>query len=192
MLGVTYSVCWEPPSSRISQLCMPTRSIYHFSRILSRSVVTVGGPLVSFECVEWHPVDRVVRQYGYAQSPLLPAQHIPLDQHCYTLRGVQCHDWSTILADWIQQWGNHRNSRLRDRNLQPIADFSPSADYRHWYIDSFWMYLRLSEYIPQQPPQHPPQQPPQHPPQQPYAVFHLFLYHRPWTTHIFRESISFK
>ncbi|KAL4294128.1 hypothetical protein AHAS_Ahas18G0197100 [Arachis hypogaea] len=27
-------------------------------------------PLVSFECVEWHPTDRVVHQYGYAQSPL--------------------------------------------------------------------------------------------------------------------------
>ncbi|QHN76492.1 uncharacterized protein DS421_19g644330 [Arachis hypogaea] len=28
------------------------------------------GPLVSFQCVEWLPADRVVRQYGYAQSPL--------------------------------------------------------------------------------------------------------------------------
>ncbi|XLU23022.1 hypothetical protein S245_059088, partial [Arachis hypogaea] len=45
------------------------------------------GPLVSFECVEWHPVDRVGRQYGYAQSSPLSAQDIHLDQHCYTLRG---------------------------------------------------------------------------------------------------------
>ncbi|RYR26465.1 hypothetical protein Ahy_B02g060705 [Arachis hypogaea] len=27
------------------------------------------GPLRSFECVERLPADRVVRQYGYAQSP---------------------------------------------------------------------------------------------------------------------------
>ncbi|XP_015973254.1 serine/threonine-protein phosphatase 7 long form homolog [Arachis duranensis] len=140
------------------------------------------GPLISFECVEWHPVDRVVRQYGYAQSPPLPAQAIPLDHHCYTLRGVQCHDWSTILNEWIQQWGNRRNSRLRDRNLQPIVDFIPSAEYRSWYGGLFWMYLRLSKLI-QQPPYYPPQQPshfpPQQPPQQPYAVFQSFPYHRP-------------
>ncbi|KAL4286790.1 hypothetical protein AHAS_Ahas19G0121400 [Arachis hypogaea] len=50
------------------------------------------GPLVSFECVECHPMDRVVCQYGYAQFPPLPAQDIPLDQHCYTLRGIHYHD----------------------------------------------------------------------------------------------------
>ncbi|RYR26690.1 hypothetical protein Ahy_B02g060982 [Arachis hypogaea] len=27
------------------------------------------GPLLSFECIEWHPANRVGRQYGYAQSP---------------------------------------------------------------------------------------------------------------------------
>ncbi|RYR61530.1 hypothetical protein Ahy_A04g018701 [Arachis hypogaea] len=32
--------------------------------------------------------------------------------------------WSTILDVWIQQLGNCRNSRLRDRNLQPITDFT--------------------------------------------------------------------
>ncbi|RYR25424.1 hypothetical protein Ahy_B02g059151 [Arachis hypogaea] len=70
------------------------------------------GPLVSFECVEWLPVDRVVH-------------------HC-----------------------------LRDRGLQPIVDFTPSADYRSWYIGSYGMYLRLSEFIYQHPPQYPPQQAP--------------------------------
>ncbi|RYR73050.1 hypothetical protein Ahy_A02g007330 [Arachis hypogaea] len=34
------------------------------------NVCDTVGPLVSFECVEWLPADRVVCQYGYAQSPL--------------------------------------------------------------------------------------------------------------------------
>ncbi|KAL4345046.1 hypothetical protein AHAS_Ahas11G0239200 [Arachis hypogaea] len=46
MLGVTSSICWVPPSSRISRRRMPTRSIYHYSRILIRSAITVGDQLV--------------------------------------------------------------------------------------------------------------------------------------------------
>ncbi|RYR59731.1 hypothetical protein Ahy_A05g025672 [Arachis hypogaea] len=27
------------------------------------------APLLSFECIEWHPADRVMRQFGFAQPP---------------------------------------------------------------------------------------------------------------------------
>ncbi|RYQ99302.1 hypothetical protein Ahy_B07g087218 [Arachis hypogaea] len=60
------------------------------------------GPLVSFECVEWHPVDRVGRQYGYAQSSPLSAQDIHLDQHCYTLRGHHTEKLDSAIREPLQ------------------------------------------------------------------------------------------
>ncbi|RYR30418.1 hypothetical protein Ahy_B01g055186 [Arachis hypogaea] len=32
-------------------------------------VCDIVAPLLSFECIEWHPADRVMRQFGFAQSP---------------------------------------------------------------------------------------------------------------------------
>ncbi|RYQ93908.1 hypothetical protein Ahy_B09g100127 [Arachis hypogaea] len=32
-------------------------------------VCDIVAPLLSFECVEWHPANRVMRQFGYAQPP---------------------------------------------------------------------------------------------------------------------------
>ncbi|KAL4372911.1 hypothetical protein AHAS_Ahas05G0029100 [Arachis hypogaea] len=51
-------------------------------------VCDIVAPLLSFECVEWHPADRVMRQYGYAQPPPGAVRDIPVDQHCVVLRGV--------------------------------------------------------------------------------------------------------
>ncbi|QHO08960.1 uncharacterized protein DS421_14g477170 [Arachis hypogaea] len=59
------------------------------------------APLLSFECFEWHPVDQVMRQFGYAQPPPRQAREIPLDLHCMTLRGVQLHDWTILHGAWI-------------------------------------------------------------------------------------------
>ncbi|RYR14704.1 hypothetical protein Ahy_B04g071371 [Arachis hypogaea] len=42
-------------------------------------VCDIVAPLLSFECVEWHPADRVMRQFGYAQPPSRAARDIPLD-----------------------------------------------------------------------------------------------------------------
>ena len=51
-------------------------------------VCDIVAPLLSFEGVEWHPVDRVMRQFRYAQTPPREAREIPVDQHCIALRGV--------------------------------------------------------------------------------------------------------
>ncbi|RYR51834.1 hypothetical protein Ahy_A06g026798 isoform B [Arachis hypogaea] len=32
-------------------------------------VYDIVAPLLSFECIEWHPADRVMRQFGFAQHP---------------------------------------------------------------------------------------------------------------------------
>ncbi|QHO47658.1 serine/threonine-protein phosphatase 7 long form homolog [Arachis hypogaea] len=81
-------------------------------------VCDIVAPLLSFECVEWHPADRVMRQFGYVQPlPGVP-RDIPIDQHCIVLRGVQLHDWTVLHGPWIVEWANRRHSRLRD--LHPL------------------------------------------------------------------------
>ncbi|XLU56215.1 hypothetical protein S245_050863, partial [Arachis hypogaea] len=74
------------------------------------------------------------------------ARDIPLDQHCLALRGVQLHDWTILHGPWIVEWGNRRNTRLRDLHPLPIWDFIPTREYRDWYVHSFGHMLRLSEY----------------------------------------------
>ncbi|XP_072087434.1 serine/threonine-protein phosphatase 7 long form homolog [Arachis hypogaea] len=58
-------------------------------------VCHIVAPLLSFECVEWHPANRVMCQFGYAQPPAV-ARKIPLREHCITLRGVQLYDWTVL------------------------------------------------------------------------------------------------
>ncbi|QHO31416.1 uncharacterized protein DS421_8g241420 [Arachis hypogaea] len=117
------------------------------------------APLLSFECIEWHPVDRVMRQFGYVQPPPQEAREIPVDLHCMALRGVQLHDWTVIHGAWIGEWDNRQNTRLRDLHPLPTWDFSPSAEYWDWYVRSYGHLLRLSGYVPQDP-QPPVPQPP--------------------------------
>ncbi|QHO03889.1 uncharacterized protein DS421_13g435970 [Arachis hypogaea] len=113
-------------------------------------VCDIVAPLLSFECVEWHPADRVMRHLGYVQPPLRAARDIPLDQHCIILCGVQLHDWTVLHGPWIAEWANRRHSRLRDLHPLPTWDFLPMSP------------------APQPPAPH---GPPQH------AVFESFPYH---------------
>ncbi|XLS62655.1 hypothetical protein HN51_016883, partial [Arachis hypogaea] len=73
-------------------------------------VCDIVAPLLSFECIEWHPTDRVMRQFGFLQPPPRAPRDIPLEQHCMALRGVQLYDWTVLLGDWIAEWGNRRNT----------------------------------------------------------------------------------
>ncbi|XP_072088084.1 serine/threonine-protein phosphatase 7 long form homolog [Arachis hypogaea] len=59
-------------------------------------VCDIVAPLLSFECVEWHPANRVMRQFGYVQPPPGIPRDIPVDHHCIVLRGVQLHDWTVL------------------------------------------------------------------------------------------------
>ncbi|QHO50166.1 uncharacterized protein DS421_1g20310 [Arachis hypogaea] len=86
-------------------------------------VCDIVAPLLSFECVEWHPADRVMRQFGYVQPPPGVPMDIPVDQHCIVLRGVQLHDWRVLHGPWIVEWANRRYSRLQDLHPLPTWDF---------------------------------------------------------------------
>ncbi|RYR04253.1 hypothetical protein Ahy_B06g083889 [Arachis hypogaea] len=114
-------------------------------------VCDIIAPLLSFECIEWHPVDRVMHRFGYTQPPPRPAKDIPVDQHCIVLCRVQLHDWTVLHGVWIAEWRNRRNTRLRDLHPLPTWDFILTVDYRDWYVSSYGHMLRLSEYVPQHP-----------------------------------------
>ncbi|QHO04196.1 uncharacterized protein DS421_13g438460 [Arachis hypogaea] len=140
-------------------------------------VCDIVAPLLSFECVEWLPADRVMRQFGYVQPPPGIPRDIPVDHHCIVLRGVQLHDWTVLRGPWIVEWANRRYSRLRDLHPLPTWDFLPTVEYRDWYMRSYGHLLRLTGYVPHHPqppaPRPPPSQPPQH------AVFEPFPYYIP-------------
>ncbi|QHO04995.1 uncharacterized protein DS421_13g444910 [Arachis hypogaea] len=137
-------------------------------------VCDIVAPLLSFECVEWHPANQVMRQFGYAQPPPRAARDIPLDQHCVVLRGVQLHDWTVLHGPWIEEWANRRHSRLRDQHPLPTWDFLPTVEYRDWYVRSYGHLLRLTEYVP-----HDPQPPTPQPPAPQHAVFQPIPYYIP-------------
>ncbi|MED6131896.1 hypothetical protein PIB30_014344 [Stylosanthes scabra] len=58
-------------------------------------LVRYVGPILSFECVEWHNVDQVMRQLGYWQPKPLQPVEVTRD-HCKTLWGRQNHDWVNL------------------------------------------------------------------------------------------------
>ncbi|KAL4345218.1 hypothetical protein AHAS_Ahas11G0256400 [Arachis hypogaea] len=97
------------------------------------------------------------------------------------LRGVQLYDWTVLHGEWIAEWGNRRNTRLRDLHPLPTWDFIPTSEYWDWYVRSFGHMLGLLAYVPQGPaaPQPPAPQPPapQVPPQ--HAVFEPVPYYVP-------------
>ncbi|QHO20187.1 uncharacterized protein DS421_11g335700 [Arachis hypogaea] len=88
---------------------------------LNLFMCSTKSPLVSFECIEWHPTDRVHRQFG---------------SYCRCLSGAQHHDWRDRTKEWeeivnfhplplyydwyTQQYGGHL--RLSDRVAGEEAD----------------------------------------------------------------------
>ncbi|QHO33794.1 uncharacterized protein DS421_9g261390 [Arachis hypogaea] len=67
------------------------------------AICSTHSPLVSFECIEWHPTERVRRQFGMQQLPSGPAFDLGRD-HCKRLTGAQNHDWGEIYSEWVNRW----------------------------------------------------------------------------------------
>ncbi|RYR54634.1 hypothetical protein Ahy_A06g029942 [Arachis hypogaea] len=145
-------------------------NIHHNSIIWSATV-----PLISFECVEWHTIDRIRRQFGLSQG--VPNQERDLGaSHGEVLTGSKNQDWAVTHSLWVMQWTNRYSHVLVDE-MGP-SHYSLNI-YMHWYRRAFGVHLQLSDLVVQEDPEGPPihnqenqqQQPaapaPPHPPSPP-------------------------
>ncbi|RYR59100.1 hypothetical protein Ahy_A05g024940 [Arachis hypogaea] len=94
-------------------------------------ICSTQSPLVSFECIEWHPTCRVRRQFGMQQLPPGPTFDLCRD-HYKRLTGAQNHDCGEIYSQWLGE---------------EIIDFHPLPVYYEWYTQQYGMHLRLSDRV---------------------------------------------
>ncbi|RYR07212.1 hypothetical protein Ahy_B05g074523 [Arachis hypogaea] len=102
------------------------------------------SPLVLFECIEWHPTDRVPRQFGLQQLPPDPAFQIG-SAHCRRLSSAQHHDWRDRTKEWLDMWryGRYNSLEVGDE----IVDFHPLPLYYDWYTQQYGGHLQLSDRV---------------------------------------------
>ncbi|KAH1247461.1 Serine/threonine-protein phosphatase 7 long form [Glycine max] len=96
-------------------------------------------PLICFHVVEWHQLDRVLRQFGLQQPiPGCPSQ--PQNLHGITLKGKQDENWFQLLAPIISQWNNRVEFRV---DVYPRHEglLSFNSDYMVWYRHKTKMFV---------------------------------------------------
>ncbi|QHO01909.1 uncharacterized protein DS421_13g419240 [Arachis hypogaea] len=95
---------------------------------LNLFMCSTKSPLVSFECIECHPTDRVRRQFG---------------AHCRRLSGARHHDWRDWTKEWLDMWRSGCYDTLQVG--EEIVDFHPLPLYYDWYTQQYGGHLRLSD-----------------------------------------------
>ncbi|RYR21581.1 hypothetical protein Ahy_B03g066887 isoform B [Arachis hypogaea] len=98
-------------------------------------------PLICFEAVEWHPTDRIRRQFGFHQDPPVEAMKLGAS-HNIVLTGPKNKNWGVEDAVWISQW---LNSSMCVLTSEHVDNYQPSDQYMDWYIGKFGDHLRVSE-----------------------------------------------
>ncbi|KAH1239170.1 Serine/threonine-protein phosphatase 7 long form [Glycine max] len=88
-------------------------------------------PLICFHVVEWHQLDRVLRQFGL-QQPISGFPSQPQNLHGITLKGKQDENWFHLLAPIISQWNNAAEFRV---DVYPRQEglLGFNSDYMVWY-----------------------------------------------------------
>ena len=98
-----------------------------------RHIWTALVPLICIHIVEWHPTDRVMRQFGYIQR--IPRDPTNIEQlHHVDLRSRHL-IWSEYHAPWIQLW--------RDRG-QYIQQGTPGSATMHYHGRYMEWYRRIT------------------------------------------------
>ncbi|XP_072081221.1 serine/threonine-protein phosphatase 7 long form homolog [Arachis hypogaea] len=98
-------------------------------------------PLICFEAVEWHPTDRIRRQFGFHQDPPVEAMKLGAS-HNIVLTCPKNKNWGIEHAVWISQW---LNSSMCVLTGEHVDNYQPSDQYIDWYIGKFGDHLRVSE-----------------------------------------------
>ncbi|RYR47927.1 hypothetical protein Ahy_A07g033910 [Arachis hypogaea] len=105
-------------------------------------------PLVSFECIEWHAIDRCRQQFDFVQG--VPHQEWNLDKaHNEVLTGPKNLNWATTTSHsfWVMQWTNRYNHVLTELPMPPQH---PLDIYMHWYHNKYDHHLNLSNLVVQE------------------------------------------
>ncbi|MED6153845.1 hypothetical protein PIB30_105997, partial [Stylosanthes scabra] len=86
-------------------------------------------PIVSFECVEWHNVDQVMRQFKYWQPRLLQPVQIGED-HCREDKTMIVYHYLDDYMDWFREFAKdwlRLSGRLQeDAYMSEIPEEEPA------------------------------------------------------------------
>ncbi|KAL4308236.1 hypothetical protein GQ457_01G028200 [Hibiscus cannabinus] len=115
---------WTPYADPEILNCVPTH-IFQGAQVWMSTV-----PLINYAVIEWHPVDRVLRQFNYVQ--LIPPQPKNLDSlHRLTRQGKTNVNWRSHHSTWVMKWADRYSRRPV---CQPIETYSVTYDYFDWYL----------------------------------------------------------
>ena len=115
---------WEPYTPNVMSVLPP---ICLVGSVAWCAVV----PLISFQVIEWHQPDRMLRQFGM-QQPIPRAPSQPFNLHGITLKGKYEENWGQVLAPMINQWNNRAEFRV-DGYPRQEGLLSFNSDYMVWY-----------------------------------------------------------
>ncbi|KAF1891149.1 hypothetical protein Lal_00001290 [Lupinus albus] len=124
-------------SLRIDQFVWTPYRNMNISREIS-NISRARVPLICFAIVEWHPVDRVMRQFGMQQS--IPKDPPNFDKlHMTDLRGKNDYNWSQKHNRWIEKWSNWENYVIDGiPDIEPLYHYS---EYIQWYLQRTRKYI---------------------------------------------------
>lgn len=95
------------------------------------NIIYAMVPLICYVTVEWHPVDRVMRQFGFKQGVPNPPRDLG-KFHNMDFRGQSEFDWGDYHRTFISEWNNWNNTMIYG---QPYTGLEhENSEYMEWYI----------------------------------------------------------